>query len=461
MASKKSKKSVKSVAIDTPSFDSKIDDGDLILVNRNKKDLHTDVEDLAQYIGEELELDQLVTDINKEIGDVVANIGNDLSQLEVKVDSNKGEIDGHSDELSDLSDQVEQNKNDIAGNKGDIAGNTSKINTNTGNIAGNASDISALQAEDARQNSWTGIANGTNSDSNATLNARITSNTVEIDKLKGALVYRGVGDFSSQCPYTTSGDFVLSTQTGNVSGSGWTGLSAVEDEHYYAFNGSNWEEAGAHGVVLPEVNDGALVIQPKGTASGLTVTGGTGFSANSKGSVTTELKIDLNNEGGLELTDDGIGINAGDGIVVDGGGIAVDPGYISSHAGAKDGSLTIAAGSEGIAIKNGTGFSANTDSDVTTEVSLDLNDEGGLEITGDGLGIAPKPNSGIIVDDDGISVDENFVQGIAGPVPALQAVTNQGATTNKKITVAGVVSTADQSESTFLHKDISQLPELS
>ncbi len=128
--------------------------------------------------------------------------------------------------------------------------------------------------------------------------------------------------------------------------------------------------------------------------------------------------------------------------------------------GAGDGALTLASTNAAIAVKKGSGFSANTAADVEYSVELDLNDEGGLVITGDGLGIQPAPDAGIIIDGNGISVDPDFIAGIAGPTPDLEAVTDAGATTPDVITVKGVVATGTQAESSFLIKDISQLPAL-
>ena len=365
ISSKKSlKKGVKPVDISVPDYSgSNVEGSDLVLINRNKADYNTDVDDLAAGIGASLQIDKLVGEIQTEIDGAVGDININ--------------IEGLGTDLSDLEAKVDQNTADISANADGISANAGDISTNTGNITVNADEIAALKTDQARQDSWTGAEPGTNNDASATHAARITKNEADILALQGALVYKGVGDFS-QAPLTTvTGHFYLCAADGTATG--WVGLSTVKENSYYAYNGSQWEESGSASVVVP------------------------------------------------------------------------DPG---------DGELTLTSGNKAIAVAVGSGFNANSDGNVEYQIALDLNNEGGLEITDDGLGINPKPNNGIIVDGDGISVDEDFIAGIAGPVPALQAVTDEGATTDKAITTAGVISTADQSASTFLHKDISQLPAL-
>ena len=358
------KKGVKPVDINVPDYSgSNVEGSDLVLINRNKADYNTDVDDLAAGIGASLQIDKLVGEIQNEIDGAVGDINTSIDGLET--------------DLSDLEGKVDTNTGNISTNAGGISTNAGNISTNTGNISANAGEIAALKADQARQDSWTGAEPGTNADTNATHAARISKAEADILALQGALVYKGVGDFSQAPPTPTTGEFYLCGA--DATATGWVGLSTVKENSYYAFNGSQWEEAGSSTVVVP------------------------------------------------------------------------DPGA---------GALTLTSGNKAIDVAVGSGFNANSAGNVEYQIAIDLNDEGGLEITDDGIGLNPKPGSGIIVDGDGISVDEDFIQGIAGPVPALQAVTDEGATTDKAITTAGVISTADQSASTFLHKDISQLPAL-
>ena len=387
ISSKKSlKKGVKPVDISVPDYSgSNVEGSDLVLINRNKADYNTDVDDLAAGIGASLEIDKLVGEIQAEIdgavGDINTNIEGletDLSDLEGKVDQNTADISANAGDIATNAGNISANAGEISTNAGNIATNAGNISTNTGNISANAGEIAALKLDQARQDSWTGAEAGTNGDSNATHAARITKAEAEILALQGALVYKGVGDFSQAPATAVTGHFYICGADGTATG--WVGLSTVKENSYYAYNGSQWEESGSTSVVIPD-------------------------------------------------------------------------------AGA--GELTLTSGNKAIDVAVGSGFNANSAGNVEYQIAIDLNDEGGLEITDDGIGINPKPGNGIIVDGDGISVDPNYIQGIAGPVPNLQAVTGEGASTDKVITTAGVVSTGDQSASTFLHKDISQLPALS
>lgn len=379
------KRSAKPAVIDVPTYDSNVKSDDLVLINRGNVDYSTDIADLAEGIGAELEIDSLVGDINTEIGDLNASIGKDLSDLEARVEKNETDIggievwlgnendnDGSGDTITDRVLNLEDADKVLDGK---IDANTDLIKDNTTNIAVNKDAIDALEADQERQDSWTGAGPATNTGD--TFKKQIEDNAAAIGRLQGALVYRGVGDFSTAPDTPHQADFYLCAADGPATG--WTGLSNVEKDHYYAYDGSVWQDSGSHSVVIEDPGNGALEF----------------------------------------TTDNAIEITA-----------------------------------------KGPGFTANNKTGETYSVSLDLNDEGGLEITGDGLGINPKPDSGIIVNGDGIQVDPNFISGIAGPVPSLEEVTGIGATSSKVITVAGVTSTGDQDASTFLHKDISMLPAL-
>lgn len=367
LKSSKTKSAIKPADISVPSYNSVVKGDDLLLINRGGVDYNTDAADLAQYVGGELDLDSLVGDINTEIDGINVSVGenaSELNDLEARVAANETGIAG--------------NVTSIGTNAADIATNAGGISTNAGAISNNTAAIAASDAENVRQNSWTGISAGTNADANATHQARITKNELDIIALQGALIYKGVGDFTSPAPVAITGHFYLCAADGNASG--WTGLSTVNANSYYAYNGSIWQESGSASVVVEAP---------------------------------------------------------------------------------KDGSLTLTSGNQGIEVKTGSGFSADAAGDVEYQIELDLNEEGGLVINDDGLGISPKPNSGIIVDVDGISVDPDFIQSNSlTDVPTLQAVTDEGASSTNAITAAGVISTADQSVSTFLHKDISKLPPL-
>ena len=395
LKSSKTKSAIKPADISVPSYDSGVESSDLLLVNRDGVDYNTDAADLAQYVGGELGLGTLVGDINTEIDGINVSVGentSDLNDLEARVAANETGIaenvtaigtnaSGISTNTSDIATNasgIADNVTAIAANTGDIATNTSDISSNAAGIAANTAAIAASDAENVRQNSWTGISAGTNSDTNATHQARITKNELDIIALQGALIYKGVGDFTTPAPAAITGHFYLCAADGSASG--WTGLSTVKANSYYAYNGSVWQESGSASVVVEAP---------------------------------------------------------------------------------KDGNLTLTSGNKGIDVKTGSGFSADAAGDVEYQIELDLNEEGGLVVTDDGLGISPKPDSGIIVDADGISVDPDFIQSNSlTDVPTLQAVTDEGASSTNAITAAGVISTADQSVSTFLHKDISKLPPL-
>ena len=395
LKSSKKKMAIKPVDITVPSYDSEVEDGDLLLINRSGVDYNTDAADLAQYVGGELGLDALVGDINTEIDGINVSIGEnagDLSDLEARVAANETGIAGNVTSIGTNADGISTNAGDIAtnasgiadnataitANADDIATNASGISTNAAGIAANTAAIAASDAENVRQNSWTGISNGTNTDSSATHQARITKNELDIIALQGALIYKGVGDFTSPAPAAITGHFYLCAADGSASG--WTGLSTVKSNSYYAYNGTVWQESGS----------ASVVVEPP-----------------------------------------------------------------------KDGNLTLTSGNKGIDVKTGSGFSADAAGDVEYQIELDLNDEGGLVVTDDGLGISPKPNSGIIVDGDGISVDPDFIESNSlSDVPTLQAVTDKGATTTVGITALGVTATGTADQSSFLFKNIAQLPSL-
>lgn len=372
VSSKKAlKKSVKPVDIAVPSYDSELEDGDLLLVNRNSTDYNTPASDIAQYVGGALGIKDLVNSINNEITVLEGTIGDGLDDLTPRVEANEKAVVQNATDIA-------TNASGISDNATDIATNASGVATNAAGIASNTSDIADNAAENARQNSWTGIpAAGTNLDTSATHAGRIGKAEADILALQGAMVYKGVGDFSSSAPLAATGHFYLCAADGTATG--WIGLSTVKENSYYAYSGSKWEEAGSTSVVVP------------------------------------------------------------------------DPGT---------GELTLVSANSGIDVVVGSGFNANSETGAEYQIALDLNDEGGLEITGDGLGINPKPSSGIIVSAEGISVDPDFIEGIAGPVPNLQAVTDKGSTTTVAITVLGVVTTGTQAQSSFLLKNIAALPSL-
>ena len=373
---KSSKKTVaiKPADISVPSYGSDVEGGDLLLINRGGVDYNTGASDLAQYVGGELGLDALVGEINTEIDGITVLISEgttDLSELEERVEANE---EGVANNAGDIT----TNAGGIAQNVTDIAANASAIGVNSGLIADNTAAIAASDAENVRQNSWTGISAGTNADTSDTHQARITKNELDILALQGALIYKGVGDFTSPAPAAIAGHFYLCAADGTATG--WTGLSNVNQNSFYAYNGSTWQESGSSNVIIPEP---------------------------------------------------------------------------------KDGNLTLTSGNDAIEVVVGSGFSADAAGDIEYQVKLDLNDEGGLAITSDGLGIAPKPNSGIIVDGDGISVDPDFIDANSlTDVPTLQAVTDEGASTTEVITAKGVVATGAQADSSFLFSNISQLPSI-
>jgi hypothetical protein len=395
LKSTKKKVAIKPVDISVPSYDSEVEDGDLLLINRSGVDYNTDAGDLAQYVGGELGLDALVGEINTEIDGINVSItenAGDLTDLEARVKANEDGVAQNATDITTNAGGISQNATDIttnasgiaanvtaiAGNATDIANNASDISTNAAAIATNTTAIAASDAENVRQNSWTGVSAGSNADTGATHQARITKAELDIIALQGALIYKGVGDFTGPAPSAITGHFYLCAADGTASG--WTGLTAVKENSYYAYNGSIWQESGSTSVVIPTPNDGAL---------------------------------------------------------------------------------TLTSGNDAIEVVTGSGFSADAAGNVEYQVKLDLNDEGGLGITSDGLGIAPKPNSGIIVDADGISVDPDFIESNSlSDVPTLQAVTEKGATTTVGITALGVTATGTQAQSSFLLKNIAQLPSL-
>jgi len=366
-------KAAKPVDITVPSFDSEVESGDLLLINRSGVDYNTNAGDLAQYVGDELGIDAIAGEINTELGKLevsIDGVGSDLGELEAKVDGNTANIGVNAGGISDNADGIAANVTAIANNK-------TEIDANAAAIAVNVTAIAASDAESVRQNSWTGIPSGTNVDNSATHAARITKNEADILALQGALVYEGVGDISQAPEITKTGHFYLCAADGSATG--WTGLSTVKENSYYAYDGSKWEEAGSAAVVIPDPATGAL---------------------------------------------------------------------------------TLTSSNKGIDVEVGTGFNANSSADVEYSIKLDLNDEGGLVIVDDGIGIKPKPGNGIIVDGDGISVDSDFIETIAGPVPDLDAVTNKGSSTSNGITVLGVTATGTQAQSSYLLKNIANLPSL-
>ena len=362
MATRKTKKRTAPAAITPPVLDSNIKTDDLVLVNRGNADFKTDVDDLAQYVGLSLDLPGLVGEINTEIGDQISSIGGDLSILEGKVDANKGEIDQINTDLDALEDRVEQNEKDIVINAGGIADNAAEIIVNAGNISDNAAaikvnegnitankdSIEALELDQARQDSWTGIAGGTNANAALTHDSRITVNTEAIARLQGALVYRGNADISAAPPADNGGtawevgDFVSASGTTASPNAGWNANPGpVAGGDYFAYDGSDWGPAGSNATVIPAINDGNLSIAA-GADAGITVTGGTGFSANASGDTDAVVSIKIDPNGGLETDGNGIGINidasnggaGGDtSIIIDGNGISVNPDFVQGIAG--------------------------------------------------------------------------------------------------------------------------------
>lgn len=465
-----SKKSLKSVSktsaksIDVPSYDPDIRSSDLLLVNRGGTDANTEASDLAEFVGKQLGIDSLVDDINKEINAIGDKVTNELT---VEIEANSGAIDQLETDLEALEGRVDGHDGDIAGHATDIGTNTTNISANAAAIAANVTAIAASDAENVRQNSWTGIAGGTNSDTNATHKARIDALEAKTASLSGALVFKGVGDFTSTAPAAESGHFYLCNASGTASG--WTGLSDVKENSYYAYDGISWAEAGNNAVIIPEAGDGNLSLTSANKA--IAINTGTGFSANTTSDFAYEVELDLNDEGGLQITDDGIGINGGDGLLVGAGGIAVDPTFITSTADVGEADLTIAAADASVVVTGGA-FSANAKADVAATVAVNT-DGKGIGVGSDGIEINVKPGQGIIVDDDGISVDAGFISGVAGPVPNLDAVLGQGGTSTKaasvgaftatSVTSTGAVTAAGSNAantSSFLFKDISQLPSL-
>lgn len=365
------KKSVKPVDISVPTYSSELEDGDLVLVNRNSTDYNTPASDIAQYVGGALGITGLITSINNEITNLEGTIGDGLDDLTPRVEANEKAIAVNESGIG-------TNASGIATNVANIATNASGIATNAANIATNASDIADAAAENARQNSWTGIpSSGTNMDSAASHAGRLGKAEADILALSGALLYKGVGDFTSAAPVASTGHFYLCSADGTATG--WVGLSTVKENSYYAWQGSKWEEAGSAKVEIPEAGTGEL---------------------------------------------------------------------------------TLTSANEGIAVVAGSGFNANSAFDAEYQIKLDLNNEGGLVIDGDGLAIKPKADSGLIVSAEGIQIDDSYIQTISGPVPGLDAVTDQGSTTTNGITVLSVTVTGTQAQSSFLFKDISALPSL-
>ena len=309
------KASVRTPAIEVPDYSGTlVESENLILINKDGVDYNTDVEEFAAGVGAELGIDTLVTAINEELGDP--------------------DTTGEGDSIRAHIYRLEHG----GGGSGDLDG----IVENEKNIEENKAAIDANTEEIARQASWTGTPDlGTNS--STTHAEQIVANTEAIARLQGALVYRGGVNIVDEPPEKNpdndeweAGDFVSSAGTTDSPHASWNAPSHVEAGDYFSFNGKIWGPCGSNGTVIPPINDGSLSIQSADNG-GLKVTNGTGFSANTTANIDTELAIDLNLEGGLEISDDGIGIkvddSSGSSLLVTGDGIAVNPDFVSGIAG--------------------------------------------------------------------------------------------------------------------------------
>jgi len=129
---------------------------------------------------------------------------------------------------------------------------------------------------------------------------------------------------------------------------------------------------------------------------------------------------------------------------------------------AGDGALTVTAADQSLKTPTVTGgaFTANKADATSIALAVNLKDKGGISVDGDGISLDLGAGGGITIDASGDLIFDPSFELPATSAPTLQAVTDKGASSTNAITVAGVVSTAAQSVSTFLHKNISNLPAL-
>ena len=375
---------------------------------------------------------------------------------------NKGNVDYHTT-VSELSTAVGKGLN--------LEQLIANINENHANIGDLETSLNEeLNVDQARQDSWTGAGPATNT--GATNRDLIAANAAAISRLQGALVYRGVGDFSQAAPAAHSADFyACDADNGSCS---WPGLTGgVKENHYYAYNGdkSVWEDAGAHSLVVPDPGNGTLAFT---TGNELTFapTGG-GFTANSAGGETYAVKVEFADGSGLAVGSGGLEVNIDDSVVdskgdpsliVDDNGISVNPDFISGVSGVEDAALTInksSAATSGLTVTGG-GFTANAAVDKDYAVAINV----------DGSVVDDNGKPSLIIDTDGISVNPDYISSVA-PAASLDEVLKVGNSSTMAATVgafsaASVASSGavtavgdnNNNTSSFLFKDISKLPTL-
>lgn len=384
MARVRSKKALKkSRAIADPVFDSNVEQSDLVLINRSNADYHTTVDDLTQGVGDALGIAGLVTQINKNEGDITT-INGEITDINTEIgDINDiiGNVPGGGGGSS-LPDQIQGVADDLAAHIVDNETRDTEIQKEQ-----DAQDQAIAANDKAAKDNAAAIAKNT---SDIADNASgISDNEEAIARLQGALIFRGSVDVTAAGPGANNpagdpwqvGDFIANSAKSGDCQSGWGSTDAVTGGEYFAYDqDSNWGPVGSNAVVIPDPGDGELTVSAEDLSLIATTTGGN-FTANKADATGVALKVNLKDKGGIGIGADGIEINVGGsgGISIDGNGdLIFDPSF-------------------------------------------------------------PLPPSA---------------------APNLQAVTDKGADSTNVITTAGVVSTGDQSASTFLHKDISKLAAL-
>ncbi|MCW7760599.1 tail fiber protein [Photorhabdus luminescens] len=236
----------------------------------------------------------------------------------------------------------------------------------------------------------------------------------------------------------TDGSGLYLKLAGGNSGNGWSGVSGLslgsDGVKIKANNGINVDSSG---VSVKAKANGAIAVDNEGVAvkcwdkGGIRVTDSDGIYLKLEGGDTHG----SSGASGLSLSDAGVKVKAGNGINVDGNGVAVkakdntinvDPTGISVRLGwgikIGDG-LDVKAGNgitadwNGVSVKSKdntisvdpTGISVNLGWGVKVGGGLDVKASNGINVDSNGVSVKAKAGNGIKVDSDGVSVDINSI----------------------------------------------------
>ena len=307
MATKK-KARVAPAALSPIDVTSRVKETDVVLINRNQTDSQTTVEDLAKGVGGILNIDGLAVEIDTNAASIevikteigIGGGGNGTASLDERIDKLENHnFEGGAAASGDFpAGGTHQRRLDALEAEVGLGGG--------GGGGGSITDqLDYIVEEQALQDGWIGRAAGSavpvkshelriNHLENGLddLETEVADNTVaiaknedeiivlgqEVDKLKGALVYKGVADFNAAPPTATAGEYYAAS--GDVANphAGWNATGTVSQGDYYAFDGSNWAKVGNTESVHDVVDD-FHVKAKSGNATALTYQNATEMDA--------------------------------------------------------------------------------------------------------------------------------------------------------------------------------------